>query len=217
MGFQEPPTLPDYSKLVFMLNNSGVQKWNPAVYDILKNLIAAVQQSQGTLVDSTIADVVNNNIRNGTIIIPAVGGGGSIMVSDFTITGGPAKTLFSAPVQIVPAAGPGTVILPVKAYIHCAQPATYFFTRNADLAYDVIPSTPPAISILGQITQIQTNAIQDVVKVYEPNNLSSGALATITNKPIWLQGAADNNVGGFDPGNANSIIIRLFSILTTAI
>lgn len=49
MPFQPPPTLPDYSKLVFMLNQSGVQKWNPAVYDILKNLIQAVQQSQDVI------------------------------------------------------------------------------------------------------------------------------------------------------------------------
>ena len=59
MGFQIPPTLPDYSKLVFMLNSSGVQEWNPAVYDILKNLIAAVGQSQ---------DVITTNITNATLV-----------------------------------------------------------------------------------------------------------------------------------------------------
>ncbi len=53
MGYQAPPTLPDYSKLIFMLNSSGAQQWNPAVYDILKQLIGAVKQSQ---------DVISNNI-----------------------------------------------------------------------------------------------------------------------------------------------------------
>ena len=58
MGFQIPPTLPDYSKLVFMLNSSGVQEWNPAVYDILKNLIEAVKQSQG-VINNTVTKITS--------------------------------------------------------------------------------------------------------------------------------------------------------------
>ena len=58
MGYQTPPTLPDYSKLVFMLNSSGVQEWNPAVYDILKNLIEAVKQSQG-VINNTVTKITS--------------------------------------------------------------------------------------------------------------------------------------------------------------
>lgn len=59
MAFQQPASLPDYSKLVGTLNTSGVQKWNPALYDILKQLIGAVQQSQDVI--STNLDTLSNN------------------------------------------------------------------------------------------------------------------------------------------------------------
>lgn len=71
MGFQQPPSLPDYSKLLFELNNSGAQKWNPAVYDILKKLIAAVQQSQNVIVGGTATASAFNGVLvdpNGAIL-----------------------------------------------------------------------------------------------------------------------------------------------------
>lgn len=69
MSFQEPPSLPDYSKLTFELNTSGVQKWNPDLYNILKNLIAAVQQSQATLVNTTIPNAASLIVDpNGAIL-----------------------------------------------------------------------------------------------------------------------------------------------------
>jgi hypothetical protein len=55
MGFQLPPTLPDYSKLIAQLNSSGMQKVNPPIYEILTRLIQAVSQSQ---------EVITTNITN---------------------------------------------------------------------------------------------------------------------------------------------------------
>lgn len=69
MGFQQPPSLPDYSKLTFMLNNSGVQKWNPAVYDILKQLIYAVQQSQNVITN----DIANSSGGLTSVSVDAAG------------------------------------------------------------------------------------------------------------------------------------------------
>jgi hypothetical protein len=216
MGFQLPPTLPDYSKLNQVLNSSGMQKVNPPVYEILSRLIQAVQQSQDTFISNVITNTVNNNITNGNIIIPSSGGSPEILVSDKTITGAQAKTLFTTPIDIV--GNPtGGILLPLKAIFHCSQPATYFFTRNADLAYDVIGGSPVGISILGPITQIQTNATQDVWKIFEPNNIGGSTLGNPFGKDIWLQATADNNVGGFDPGNINQILIRVFSLMTVNI
>jgi hypothetical protein len=73
MPFQPSPSLPDYSKLTFMLNSSGVQKWNPAVYDILKNLIAAVQQSQDTIVNNAGDLIQNISSGGGTVSVDPAG------------------------------------------------------------------------------------------------------------------------------------------------
>jgi|SRR6185295_4839904 len=77
MGFQQPPTLPDYAKLITSLNESTVQKWNPALYQILKNLIQAVQQSQDVIVNNA-ADVINN-FSGGGLTSVAVDPAGAIL------------------------------------------------------------------------------------------------------------------------------------------
>lgn len=68
MPFQVPPTLPDYKKLTFMLNSSGVQKWNPAMYDILNKLIEAVSQSQDVVVNSIIPTAIPSS--GGVVVDP---------------------------------------------------------------------------------------------------------------------------------------------------
>lgn len=46
MAFTAPPNLPDYKKLKTILNQSGIQSSNSALFDILVKLIDAVGQSQ---------------------------------------------------------------------------------------------------------------------------------------------------------------------------
>lgn len=53
MAFTELPTLPDYKKLKAILNQSGVQRSNPEIFDIIGKLIDAVGKSQSVF-NSTI-------------------------------------------------------------------------------------------------------------------------------------------------------------------
>ena len=79
MPFQVPPVLPDYSKLVAVLNQSGLQKANPPTYQILLQLIQAVQQSQNAIVGGNVTNISGGGITsvavdpNGAIIGDGVG------------------------------------------------------------------------------------------------------------------------------------------------
>jgi hypothetical protein len=77
MGFQQPPTLPDYSKLVTSLNASNVQKWNPELYSIIKQLIQAVDQSQ-TVITSTPPPVINPTAAVSVDPLGAIYGDGTV-------------------------------------------------------------------------------------------------------------------------------------------
>ncbi len=60
--------LPDFQRLTFLLNSSGVQKWNPDIYSILNQLIFAVQQSQNVVVNkipSNASTIVVGNALSG--------------------------------------------------------------------------------------------------------------------------------------------------------
>lgn len=157
-------------------------------------------------------DGVTITIDGSNQLVAAGGGGVAIQRATVTVANPAGKTLFSAPVQLLAGIG-GSIILPLSVYLHCSQPATYFFSRNADIAYDVTPSTPVADSAVGPLAGLQTNAAQDVVKVFGPNAISSGALTTLTSKGLWLQSGADNNIGGFDPGDVNFITFDIFYIV----
>ncbi len=155
MSFQIPPTLPDYSKLTFMLNSSGVQKWNPDVYNILKNLIFAVQQSQtvvsdsitaisggstGVLVDPAgailgdgAATPLKSNVDNTTVQIIANQLTALGTLKSVTTTLNHAQILaWSVATQFtaVPAAGANTIVIPVLAVIHCVNAAFEFSANN---------------------------------------------------------------------------------------
>lgn len=135
MPFQQPPTLPDYNKLIAVLNSSGMQKVDPPVYEILSRLIQAVKQSQ-----DVVSQTINNNIL--VNVLTALAGDGSlvnplrVLVDGVTVTvngsnqlvasgGGTGQTVLenrvtinnariialnSNPVVMVPAQGVGTII-----------------------------------------------------------------------------------------------------------
>lgn len=61
MPFQPPPSLPDLNKLIPVLQNSGIQKDNPPLYQVIWNLIKAVQQG----IDVNAAKIENLESSNG--------------------------------------------------------------------------------------------------------------------------------------------------------
>lgn len=77
MGFQQPPTLPDYSKLITSLNASNVQKWNPELYSIIKQLIQAVDQSQ-TVITNAPPPITNPTAAVSVDPLGAIYGDGTV-------------------------------------------------------------------------------------------------------------------------------------------
>lgn len=145
MGFQIPPTLPDYKKLQIILANSGVQSWNPPIFDILSRLIEAVSQSQNAFVGSAINNIVNNSINNGNIIIPGPGGVSSpifyqrLVISNADINAG-------TPLTIIPGPTTGNQVIPLWLLGHTICNTNYFTTSNVTLRYangtaNLVPNT----------------------------------------------------------------------------
>lgn len=75
MGFEASPVLPDYSKLIFKLNSGGIQQWNPPVYEVLKALIEAVQQSQQVFQSTIIPAALPAAFSGVTVQDPISGDG----------------------------------------------------------------------------------------------------------------------------------------------
>jgi len=163
LGFQQPPVLPDYQKLKIILTNSGVQKWNPPVYDILSRLIDAVSQSQDVITSPANTDIIVD--PNGAILgdgttsgplrvsvdgvtITIVGdqlvgaAGSGIPVQEVLVTLNTAQllTLSSVPIQVLPppgSAGFWYQILWMKSHFNGdpGTPQEFQFSQNAQLLY----------------------------------------------------------------------------------
>jgi hypothetical protein len=131
MGFQQPPALPDYSKLLTSLNASDVQKWNPPLYNILKLLIQAVGQSQDVITKNA-ADVINN-FASAVIVDP----NGAIL-GDGT-SGSPLKTNpDGTTIQIIA----NQLVATAGAVIFTSQASTPFFDSVAGASgFTVSPNT----------------------------------------------------------------------------
>jgi hypothetical protein len=213
MGFQVPPTLPDYSKLTFLLNNTGVQKWNPAVYDILKNLIEAVQQSQNVITDdiTNIENIVNNlgtpltvdpagalnspvlKVRvDGTSII--INGSnnleGLIHVASVSLTQGELNGLSTTPKLAITGIS-NKVIFPIAVQWSATQVSAFNLARSAQLIYNVggaaalIASWPSSLNSIGAFT---SNAgIAGTAALKTPDAALSAS--------VYIKGNADNTGG----------------------
>lgn len=161
MAFQQPASLPDYSKLVSTLATSGVQKWNPALYDILKQLIGAVQQSQDVIStnldnvegftgvsvdaagalsgDGTIASPLAVKVDGATItivgdqLVAASAGGMTVSISSkMTISNAQIAAGASIP-NLVAAPGAGLTIVPLFGVAYSVAPALNIFTTTRDI------------------------------------------------------------------------------------
>ncbi len=201
MGFQVPPTLPDYSKLTFMLNNSGVQKWNPAVYDILKNLIAAVQQSQDTFVSTTIEEITNEVINNIPAPIPTPG----ILSVNFAIDEGQMQILHSSPITLVVGVA-NKVIVPIMLVTRAFLNVNFGVNISGTLQWAAQP-----IDIVGPIQLFQSTGTPTALYCsIAPANIS--ALAnTIDNQGsnVILKGNADTGTGGTGTSNITGTFFYL--------
>lgn len=135
MGFQSPPQLPDYQKLKLTLTNSGVQQWNPAVYQILFNLIDAVSQSQSVITGTTIPALISEILTSITTII---GGLNSVFIQKGVVTFAQIHTLNSAPIIIVTGVAQKVIIpLWVINYVHqSVSPNGFSGSVSCTLRYD---------------------------------------------------------------------------------
>ena len=195
MGYQVSPTLPDYSKLVFMLNNAGVQKWNPAVYDVLKNLIEAVQQSQDVVVNSVIPGAAGNALS--TVSVNPAGA----LSGNGTISSPLAAIVDGTTIQIN-GSDQLTAILPYTPLVKRTE-----FTHTTLNAWGGVEQTlvpgiggsvlvPLYVSWKGIIsTQSSTSSSGNFYHTGSVQNWTSGTLITA--------GLAGNRFGSFASGGYN--------------
>ncbi len=189
MGFQLPPTLPDYNKLTAQLNSSGFQKVNPPVYEILSRLIQAVSQSQD-VISTNIADIPSSVIVSPTGALSGDGTSGSplaVKVDGVTVTingsdqlvAGGTPLIFrrqliltdgqlnacgasaNKTIQIIPAGGANTVIIPFHVTVQMTQVANAFllgqtvqFTYSSAAGSLVVSG---AVALFGTLTANITN------------------------------------------------------------
>jgi len=102
--------LPSYARLRNTLNQSNIQSWNPAVYQVLNQLIDLGTQDQ-----QAMQDIITTEIDNSIKIF-----GSTIPTSAFNVTRltVPISVLLNAkttPLELVPAPGPKFVIIPIYA------------------------------------------------------------------------------------------------------
>lgn len=166
MGFQLPPTAPDFTKLLNTLNNSGVQKWNPPIYEILKTFITTAQQSQqyitnnatpfslvtsptgalngdGTTANPLAVKVDGSTISiNGSNQLVSLGAGISIFSATLSLTIAQVQSLDTVFVQIVPGIA-NKIIWPlaVKSTVVMSGATGYAFTTSATLVYNTTGTT----------------------------------------------------------------------------
>lgn len=145
MGFKQPAQLPDFQKLKIILTSQGVQKWNPAAYDVMNRLIESAQQSQDVIVNVSIPEAAFDGIYvgealegdglpefplnvkydgttialNGSNQLTAADGAG-IFYTSGTITANQIDTLGSTHVQIL-AGIANKIIVPINGYYAWSQ------------------------------------------------------------------------------------------------
>jgi hypothetical protein len=123
MAFKPPAVLPDYSKLDTSLNASGVQSWNPELYAILKQLIAANRQSQDAITgvsggSSFVIETVNEGANLeylGNYVTPHTYNDGDIVVGSDGIAYLCTKDGTTTPPESWPGSSSGTVLPPHHA------------------------------------------------------------------------------------------------------
>lgn len=193
MGFQIPPTLPDYKKLQIILANSGVQSWNPPIFDILSRIIEAVGQSQSTLVGTTIENIVNNVLSTN----PITPSGAPILNITYNIDITAGSTFNTIPVVILPATI-GKAHIPIALFNRTQQTRSFAGNVTGTLEYTSIPGTP----ITAGITLIQGGLFPGppgVIFFANGIGVSASFASTLSpiNTSIEMKGSTDSANGGF--------------------
>lgn len=228
MGFQQPPTLPDYSKLIQVLNSSGLQLVNPPTYEIISRLIEAVKQSQDVIVNNTkvfVRDALEgdgtkahplNVLVDGTTIdinasnqLETIGGGGTTLNSVLrALTETELLNMKTSPVTLLAAQGVGKRAIPIACLTHVDM------TQNA--AKNILFSLQYAAQILditGTGTLFQSTGFggsQYNSQVF-PLDASFSNTIVPSNSAIIMKGNDDTTVGGGGPPISGSV--QLFYIL----
>ncbi len=160
---------------------------------------------------------------SGTVLDPlqATSAGAQLLLR--TLSSAECRTLNSVPIEILPAV-PSTTYVAVALYKWSHQPAALFATTQANLFYGLTAGggggpDPGCPSLVGLMTQFQTNAIGDNFRIYM--GFSGGAAGTgsipntPSNKSIYIQTNADG-IAGFDPTGLNSVLLALLYLKVPA-
>jgi len=228
MGFQQPPTLPDYSKLIAQLNSSGMQKVNPPIYEILSRLIQAVGQSQDVIVNNIVVNVKDALEGDGTKAHPlnvlvdgvtidinasnqleTIGGGGTTLnVVLKALTEPQLLNMKTNPVTLLTAQGVGVRTIPIACLTHVNM------TQNAakNILYS-LQYVAQNLDITGTGTLFQSTGFGGSLYNSQVFPLDASFSNTIvpSNSAVLMKANDDTIVGGGGPPISGSV--QFFYIL----
>lgn len=144
---------PDFSKLNIILANSGVQKWNTPIYEILKRLIDAAGQSQTSLSEE-IQNIIND--INTNVLTQNFAGLTFIGIGEKTLGTTELDNLSGTPQTIVNAV-PNRIIIPLFWSATTVKNATAW--TNGGAVYQLIYANAAALTTPAVLATGLSNAI----------------------------------------------------------